>query len=716
MKIIKLYTTILLIFVLTIQYTFAQVEQLNPYNITTNRDLYPENIWILEWIPGTNDIAYSQDFQTLIRKKYPNGITSNITSVSKLNNLIEQLNLPMEPLRMLPSPEWIQENSFRFIHNRHVFLYNVLDSTLKVVNVLDENTDNIDICPNTHIAAYTKGNNLFISVDGQENQVTFEEQPDIVMCRYVHREEFGIKKGSFWSPKGNYLAFYRMDESMVTDYPIVNIQSRIAEHTPVKYPMAGMSSHHVTLGIYNIQKQTLIYVSTGEPADQYLTSVTWSPDEKHIFIGLLNREQNHLKLNMYNANSGVFEKTLFEELSEKYVEPQDPLFFIPNSNERFIWFSQRDGFRHLYLYNTNGKLEKQLTNGNWIVNEIIGFDNNANMLFFSASKESPIEKHIYTLHLKNGKIRKMTNQAGTHHGKTSYDGNFFVVQSSSMEIVSQTEVIDKTGKSIDILVKNNNHLAQIDMPETEIFTLKTKDGIDLYCRLIKPLHFNSEKKYPVIVYVYGGPHAQLITNSWLAGAGLFLNYLAQEGYIVFTLDNRGSANRGFDFETAIFRNIGEIEMQDQMTGIEYLKTLSFVDQNRIGVHGWSYGGYLAMNLMLTYPDVFSVGVAGGPVTDWKYYEVMYGERYMGTPENNPRGYENSSLLNKVDNLHGKLLIIHGAIDPVVVWQHSLVFKEACIKARKQIDYFVYPTHEHNVRGRDRGHLQEKIFQYFKDYL
>ncbi len=717
MKISKILLSFALLLILSVT-TFhaqAQVEPLNPYNILTNRDLYPKHIWISEWIPETNELSYSQNYLSLEKKQYPKGNAIDITSVVKLNAQIKQLDSLIAPLNMFPLIMWIDKNSFRFVHNNHVFLYEVANSKLSILNSFSTEAKNIDICPKTNVVAYTKDNNLYISNNSKETQITFEENPNIVMCRYVHREEFGIKNGSFWSPNGNLLAFYRMDESMVTDYPIVDTKTRIAECTPIKYPMSGMNSHHVTIGIYNTNNQSLIYLKTGEPKEQYLTSVTWSPDEKNIYVGLLNREQNHLKLNMYDATNGELVKTLFEEKSNIYVEPQDPLYFIPNS-DKFLWFSQRDGFRHLYLYKADGTIEKQLTKGNWIVNEIVDFDKKNNTLYFNATKDSPIEKHLYSVNLKTEKIQKITKQAGTHETKPSPFFNYFVIETSSTEIPSEVKTIDKNGKTIDVFIENKNHLAEIKMPETEIFTLKAEDETDLYCRLIKPINFNPEKKYPVIIYVYGGPHAQLITNSWLAGAGLFLNYLAQEGYVVFTLDNRGSANRGFEFETAIHKNLGQIEMQDQMIGVEYLKTLPYVDHKRIGVHGWSYGGFMTINLMLTYPDVFAVGVAGGPVIDWKYYEIMYGERYMGTPSNNADGYENTSLLNKTDNLQGKLLIIHGAIDPVVVWQHSLAFIEQCIKAKKQVDYFVYPNHEHNVRGIDRGHLHEKIFRYFKDYL
>ena len=700
--------------------TYAQNKKLDPYSITTNAALYPQRIRLLDWIPETNDIAFSKDMSTLYRTSYPSKKTETIVTANELSKLlapfVAEFDRSLGNMARLPFPQWKDQNIFLFQHANMYFAYDVSKKNLEKLNSWTDEAESLDFCTENNIMAYTKGNNLFIAVEGKEIAVTNETEPGIKMCNYVHREEFGIKKGTFWSPKGNYLAFYRMDESEVTDYPLVDVTARVAEYVPEKYPMAGMTSHYVTLGVYDINSGKTVFMKTGEPKEQYLTSVTWSPDEKYVFIGLLNRGQNHLKLNMYDALSGDFVRTLFEEKSDKYVEPLHPLYFIPGSNDRFLWMSQRDGFMHLYLYNTSGKQIKQVTSGSWVVSEILGFDEKGQFVYIHGNRESPIEQHVYKINLKNYNIQKITTDAGTHYGSINTSGNYCIDQYSSLEIASRIDIIETNGKKTETLLDNPNHLQSYAMPSTEVFSIQNRDGVELYCRMIKPADFDATKKYPVIVYVYGGPHAQLVTNSWLGGAGLFLNYLAQEGFIVFTLDNRGSANRGFEFETALHLNMGSVEIEDQMEGIRYLKALPYVDSARIGVHGWSYGGFMTIGMMLNEPDIFKVGVAGGPVTDWKYYEILYGERYMGTPENNPTGYEHSSLLNKADKLEGRLLIIHGAVDPVVVWQHSMMFLEKSIEGRKQVDYFVYPTEEHNVGWGNRGHLHEKIAQYFKDFL
>jgi dipeptidyl-peptidase 4 len=327
-----------------------------------------------------------------------------------------------------------------------------------------------------------------------------------------------------------------------------------------------------------------------------------------------------------------------------------------------------------------------------------------------------LEQNAYSLDLKSGRIVRITPQKGVHRTSVSHSGLYALDTYSSSTVPRETHLLSTNGKSIKILRQAENPLKDYKLGETTVFTIEATDGTPLYCRMIKPIDFDPLKKYPVVIYVYGGPHAQMITDSWMYGANFYLNFLAQKGYVVFTLDNRGSDKRGREFEQAIHRNLGKIEAEDQMQGVRYLKSLPFVDAERIGIDGWSYGGFMSVHMKLNYPETFKVAVAGGPVIDWKYYEVMYGERYMDHPESNPEGYEQANLINQVSKLEGKLLLIHGDMDPVVVWQHSLAFLKKCVSEGKLVDYFVYPGYEHNVRGRDRAHLIKKITSYFDENL
>jgi len=503
----------------------------------------------------------------------------------------------------------------------------------------------------------------------------------------------------------------------VAKYPLVDLFQRIAKEEMISYPMAGEKSQKVKLGIFDTEINQVTYLQTNGPENQYITSVTWGPNGHYLYAGLLNRDQRHLVLNRYLVSTGALANQLFEEINPKYVEPLNPLTFLPVSNDRFIWQSSRDGWNHLYLYNTQGQIIKQITTGQWEVTELIGFDENENHVFYLSTKESPLERHLYKSGLQKGNPEKLTFDAGTHTITASKNKKYFLSGFSSTTMARAYYLNDDKGKKLHTLLRDENPWKDYKIGEMDIFTLKADDGItDLYCRLIKPVDFDPEKKYPAIVYVYGGPHAQMITNSWTGGAGFWLNILAQQGYVVFTLDNRGSAYRGFEFESIIHRRCGEVEMADQMTGVEYLKSLDYVDAGRIGVDGWSYGGFMSTTLLLRQPGTFKAACAGGPVIDWKWYEVMYGERYMDTPMQNPEGYEKSSLLNYVGNLEGKLLLIHGTNDPVVMWQNSLVFLDECIKQGKQVDYFVYPGAGHNTRGKARVHMMEKIAGFFDQHL
>lgn len=571
--------------------------------------------------------------------------------------------------------------------------------------------------------AKTKDGDLYVD----NKLVDTADGYNVVLGESVHRNEFGIDGGLFWSPKGNRLAFYRMDQSMVKDYPIVNTSVREAETKPIKYPMAGMKSHEVTIGVYNCMTMKLLYLQTRkdnslEEREMYLTNIAWSPDEKHIYLAKINRAQNHMWFERYDATTGKLEKVLFEEQNDRYVEPTDAMIFTPRGDQ-FLWYSMRDGYKHLYLYNTDGKLIRQVTKGNFEVEGFIDFDKSGENIFVYANKDNPVGRDAYRVNLKSGKMQCLTapnngKPYGTHTIVLNDSRTHYVDIWSSVEMPLRADYRAVDAKApLKTLYTADNPLEKYDLPSYHIGTIKAADGkTDLYYRLVTPPAMKQGKKYPTLIYVYGGPHSQLVTDSWMAGANLYFTFLAQQGYVVFTLDNRGTDNRGFEFESCTHRHLGQIELADQMEGVKFLQSLPYVDQERIGVEGWSFGGFMTVTMKLAHPEIFKVGCAGGPVIDWKWYEIMYGERYMDTPQENAEGYAETSLLDKAKDLDGKLLIIHGCEDNTVVWQHSLEFIERCINNLKQVDYFVYPHHEHNVRGRERTHLYKKMFDYYEDNL
>ncbi len=547
---------------------------------------------------------------------------------------------------------------------------------------------------------------------------------NIVLGESVHRNEFGINGGLFWSPKNSKLAFYRMDQSMVVDYPLVNTKAREAEPMPIKYPMAGMQSHWVTVGVWDCAAQKLVYLNTCRDTtiherEMYLTNIAWSPDEKYVFIAKINREQNHMWLEQYDATTGDFMKVLFEETNPRYVEPCEPMMFTPKGDQ-FLWFSMRDGYKHLYLYNLDGTLVKQVTKGEYEVEGFIQFDKKGENIFVYANKDNLAGRDAYRVNLKKGTMDRLTSGKGTNSVIINGDGTRMVCAFSSVDVPAAAYYQDIAPRKYPepyYIYRSENPLKDYAMPEIKLGTIKAADGkTDLYYRLITPPNMKPGEKYPTLVYVYGGPHSQLVTDSWLGGGNLYFMFLAQQGYVVFTLDNRGTDNRGFEFESCTHRRLGEIELADQMEGVKFLQSLPYVDKDRMGVEGWSFGGFMTITMKLAHPEVFKVGCAGGPVIDWKWYEIMYGERYMDTPQENPEGYEATSLLGKAKNLEGRLLVIQGAEDNTVVPQHSTEFIERCINNFKQVDYFAYPHHEHNVLGRERLHLYQKMFQYYEDFL
>ena len=699
--------------------SFSQKKELTVEQAVTGQMelLYPGYIAGLKWQEGTENyttINTENGYQSIMQSSAKSKKEVELITVNEVNASLTKQKL--DSINHFYDYKWINKDIIKLGYDKRFVFYNIKTKKVEFEVNLPKEASDIFYCKENKTFAYTIENNLYITDSkGKQTQVTNDTDKNFVNGQTVSRSEFGITNGIFWSPKGNYLAFYRKDESKVTNYPIVNVNTTPATVEPTKYPMTGQPSENVTLGIYNIKTGKTHFLKTGEPNEQYLVNPTWNPNEKDIILTILNRGQNHAKINRYDVATGNMVKTLFEEKNDKWVEPEKFSYFI--SENEFIWQSERDGFMHMYLYTIDGELKEQITKGNWLVDEIKAYDKKTGTIYFTGTKNSPIENHLYSVNIKTKEIKTLTKEEGTHNCALNYNFKYFIDGYSSVKTPRVYNITSVNGKVAKNLVTAKNPLKEYNINLPEIGTIKAADGkTDLYYRLIKPSNFDENKKYPVIVYVYGGPHAQMVTNSWMAGASMWLYYMAQKGYVVFTVDNRGSAKRGFAFESVIHRQCGQEEMKDQMEGVKFLKSHKWVDTGRIGVDGWSYGGFMTTSLMLNHNETFKVGVAGGPVIDWKFYEVMYGERYMDTPQENPEGFEKTSLLNKTDKLKGRLLIIHGGIDPTVVWQNSLMFLNKCIETGTLIDYMVYPNHEHNVRGKDRIHLIRTIARYFDDHL
>ena len=691
------------------------LEDLN-YGGTNFRNMQPKNMWLTWW----GDQLIQTDVEECYTINTKTGKKQRLFTLNEINKWAgsdEEANRYVRHLMNASFP--YPDKPLVAVGNKKAFL--LVDFKAKKVvwqDSISGQTAN-DWNSVSRATAYVEDGQLYV-VDGQGNkrQLTTDGSREIVYGQSVHRNEFGIEKGTFWSPDGQHLAFYRMDQSMVADYPQVNIYTREAAYEPDKYPMAGMTSHKVTVGVYDVAADKTVYLDAGDPTDRYFTNIAWSPDSKTVYMFELNRGQNDCRLVSYDAATGKRLTELYRETSDKYVEPMNPIVFLPWDDTKFIMQSQRDGYNHLYLYNKDGQMLRQLTSGQWVVMELLGFNKKQKSIVIKANKEHPLHHRLYSVSM-TGLVKQLETVDGVHNGQLSSSGNLLIDRYATPtrpRVIDVVDITKKTPRHTNIL-EAEDPWTGYQQPIFECGSIKAADGVtDLYYRMVKPADFNPEKKYPTVVYVYGGPHANNVQASWHWASRPWETYMAQKGYIVFIVDNRGSQHRGRDFEQATFHQLGQIEMQDQMKGVDYLRTLPYVDMNRLGVHGWSFGGFMTISLMTNYPDVFKVGVAGGPVIDWKWYEVMYGERYMGTPENNAEGYAKTSLISKAGNLKGKLQIITGYNDPTVVPQHCLSFLDACIKAGTQPDFFAYPGEEHNMRGHASVHLHERITQYFEDYL
>ena len=698
------------------------LEDLN-YGGNNFHNMVPKNRYTAWW--GDQLVRTDAEFCALVDKN--TGKETRLFSVDDINKWVASIgNVKVHSLYHATFP---YPNQQLVLLNSNKMRMLVNWKTKQVVWKQDAKDENFaDWNAQSRAVAFVKGDNLYVNnAQGTLKQLTKDGSRDIVYGQSVHRDEFGIYKGTFWSNDGQKLAFYRMDQSMVADYPLVDIDTRIATETPVRYPMAGEKSHLVTVGIYDLNTDKTVYLNTGDPTDRYFTNIAWAPDGKLIYLIEMNRAQNHYSLDAYDPATGNKTATLYTESSDKYVHPMHAITFIPWDKSRFILQSEKDGYNHLYLFDTGGKQIKQLTTGKWIVVDLIGFNAKTKEAIILSTEASPIQNNLYAVNLQTGTRRLLDNGKGCHANTTGEGGSHKPALSFSGQWILDSYTEPTVPRNIDIVnvasakamryFTAENPWVGYTVPEYTCGKIKAADGTtDLYYRMVKPTNFDPNKKYPTIIYVYGGPGVRNVEARWHYWSRGWETYMAQKGYLLFILDNRGSSARGLAFEQATFHHLGVEEAKDQMKGVEYLTSLPYVDKDRIGVHGWSFGGFMTTTLITSHPEVFKVGVAGGPVIDWKWYEVMYGERYMGTPQNNPKGYAESSLLSKAKNLKGKLQIITGMNDPVVVPQHCLNFLQECIKVGTQPDFFVYPGEPHNMRGHQSTHLHERISQYFDDYL
>jgi len=607
-----------------------------------------------------------------------------------------------------------------------LFIYNLKTGQFRQLTQTKEPEKDPKFSPDGRYVAFIREYNLY-ALDlrtGDEIPLTTDGNKNLMngQVDWVYDEEFDLHTGYWWSPDSKYIAYLQFDESPVPEYPIVDFIPYHATVTFQKYPKAGDPNPILRVGVVSLETRQTVWMDTGDETDIYIPRVTWLPDGKHLAIQVLNRDQTQLDLLLADVRtgrtSGRAGRRILREEQPCWINIRDDLYFFKDK-PYFIWSSERDGFRHLYLYNTQGKLIRRLTRGSWQVEELCGVDEKAKMVYFTATEKSPLERHLYRVRLNGRGFRRLTSQAGTHRIVMSPDSRHFLDYYSDVKTPTQLTLYRANGRRVAILEENRvPELEEYALSEPEFLTLASEDGDTLYALMIKPPDFDPTRKYPVIVRVYGGPHGQVVRNSFRTGWGsLWHQMMAQKGYIIFSLDNRGSWGRGKRWEDTIYRRFGEVELRDQLQGVRYLKSLPFVDSTRIGIWGWSYGGYMTCYAMFRAPEVFKVGVAVAPVTDWRDYDTIYTERYMDRPQDNPEGYKQSSPVNYAANLKGKLLIIHGTSDDNVHFQNTVQLVDELIKAGKSFDLMIYPRKSHGIGGKNaRIHLFNLITNYFLENL
>jgi len=577
----------------------------------------------------------------------------------------------------------------------------------------------IKLSPKGNYISFIRDQNLFVKhiESGKETAITKEGGGNIKfgMAEFVAQEEMGRMTGYWWSPDESFIAFTKVDESPVDVISRSEIYADDIKTIDQKYPKAGTNNVLVELAIQNINNGARRWVDLGEDKDIYLARGKWMPNSETFTYQWQTRDQQTLELRAYNVPTEK-QEVLLSETSNTWVNLHNDLYFLSDSDQ-FIWASERDGFKHLYLYENNGKLVRQLTQGDWVVDNIEAVDAKNNRIYFAGRKDTPLESHAYSVSLNGGDISRITNEGAYHSVSFSKDASIFIDRFSTINSPAQVSLNDASGKRITWLEENKVeeghplHAYMDSWTKPEFGDITTKDGATLKYRIYKPE--NLEKKHPVIVYLYGGPHAQVVTNSWAGNRGLLMQHWVDKGYVVFTLDNRGSNYRGKAFEDPIYKKMGFVEVDDQVAGVEFLRTLPYVDAKRIGVHGHSYGGYMTLMTMFKAGDYFQAGVSGAPVTDWRLYDTHYTERYMGNPKTDDDAYTASSVFPYAKDLKGDLLIYHGMADDNVLFTHSTMLYKHLQDLAIPFETMDYPGKKHSIRGKQTGiHLYKTITNFF----
>ena len=694
----------LIIIFLSQLFVTAQNKKLTLDDIFSNRGLRSKSLYEIKWFDGGNKFSWLKYDENAIYEH--NVLTGEEKKIIGTKELITPDGIPVS----LRNYEWSPDGNYILITGlltaRSVksggtfYIYDLNENKFRLIIESEEEQVNAQFSPDGDKVGFVRGNNIFVAdiKSGEEKQLTFDGSETILngIFDWVYEEEFKIIMGWEWSPDSKSIAFWRLDQSNVPKVYITNYDSLYFPPTVEYYPKAGANNSLVQIGVVEINSGKTTWMDIGKETDIYIPRMNFTKDPSMLSFQRLNRLQNKLELIIADVKTGEA-KTIITETDTCWVDVFDNLTFL-NDGKRFIWSSERDGFHHFYLYDISGKLINQITKGKWEIDNLISVDENKQIIYYTSLERSPLNIDLYSINLDGSNKKRMTDFKGTHSINMSSNNKFYIDKFSNINTIPSTYLYDTDGSVVSKLIEANmNVFNDYNFSPVEFLTFTTSDGVELNAAMIKPDDFDPSKKYPVLIDNYSGPGSQVVQDVWSTNP--LLRMYAQNGYLIFWLDNRGTGGRGKAFKNIVYKNLGHYEVNDMIEAAKYLISTGFVDSSRIGINGVSYGGYMAALTILKGADYFKAAIAGAPVIHWKFYDTIYTERYMQTPELNPEGYRESSPLEYVEKLKGKLLLIHGMVDDNVHLQNSVAFINALEELNKQFEVMFYPESFHGGFGR-----------------
>ncbi len=670
----------------------------------------------VQWLPSGKGFSYvERDAETHTIRLVQFNIEAGKKTTLLSSDVLDDMGGRFSKYLWLPN-----EKGVLLFNKGDAWAWDFIHRSLQQVLATETEEELIDISPDGEYLSYVRDGNLFVKplFGNNEKQLTSDGNNIILNGKFdwVYQEELvgrGQFKAYFWSPDGKKIAFLRFDQSPVPTYPLVNWDEAHAKITEMRYPKAGDPNSIVKLGVVDIQTGKTTWIDDNSQTDDYFPRVYWLPDSKRIAYMRLDRHQQNLQFVFADISSGN-KSVVITESDPHWVNIGDYVYFY-QKKPQFIWGSERTGYNHLYLYDYNGQLLRQLTSGEWLVDNFLAVNETNDLIYFTSTEKDLRERHLYQVKSDGGEFQRLSKADGYHSINMSTKADYYLDYFSSLHQPIGITVHQADGKLLHTFLEPTDDLAAYRLPKPEMIAFTGDNGITYYGIMIKPAHFDPNKKYPVLIYTYGGPHSQVITNSYGRVGSLWHRFLAQQGYLIFAMDNRGAAGRGHAWETPIHLEMGKVELEDQLRGVAYLKRLPFVDKKRIGIWGWSYGGYMTLYAM-THSDVFAAGISGAPPTHWKNYDTAYTERYMGLPQENQEGYEKSAPVNAAENLHGTLLLLHGTGDDNVHMSNSIQMIDSLIRSGKLFYSQFYPNQMHGFWGKYREHQYRYMFHFLETHL